>query len=181
MDDLTPAAADIHAIDPAHLLPLLPALSQLLKAVVDDGASVSFVQPFSIDAADRFWTLKVAPAVMRGERVLLVAFDNRRVVGSVQLDLDTPPNQPHRAEVSKLLVHPDWRLRGIARALMTRLIDTARARGRTLITLDTRTGDKAEPLYASLGFRSAGVIPGYARDAQDPQKFDGTTYMYLSL
>ena len=98
----------------------------------------------------------------------------------MQLDLDTPPNQTHRGEVSKLLVHPSIRRRGIAQRLMVRLEAEARSCGRTLITLDTRTGDKAEPLYASLGYVVAGVIPGYARDPRE-DRLDATTYMYKRL
>lgn len=79
------------------------------------------------------------------------------------LDLDTPPNQQHRAEIGKLLVHPDARWQGIARALMLIAEDAARREGRTLLTLDTRTGDAAEPLYLSLGYVVVQRIPGFAR------------------
>ncbi|WP_241114278.1 GNAT family N-acetyltransferase, partial [Achromobacter insuavis] len=98
-----------------------------------------------------------------------------------QLDCDTPPNQPHRAEIRKLLVHPDFRRRGIARELMQAAEAAAVTAGRSLITLDTRTGDNAEPLYTSLGYRTVGVIPGFARDARDPNRLDGTTIMYKPL
>jgi ribosomal protein S18 acetylase RimI-like enzyme len=98
----------------------------------------------------------------------------------VQLSTDTPPNQLHRAEVTKLLIHPDFRRRGIARALMEELEGLAERLGRSLITLDTRTGDSAEPLYASMGYVTAGVIPGYCRDAF-VDRLDATTIMYKAL
>jgi ribosomal protein S18 acetylase RimI-like enzyme len=103
------------------------------------------------------------------------------VVGSVQLDYDTPPNQPHRADVRKLLVHPRSRRQGIARMLMRELERRARERGRTLLTLDTRSGDKAEPLYASMGYCVVGIIPGFCRDTADAGRLDATTIMYKQL
>jgi ribosomal protein S18 acetylase RimI-like enzyme len=171
---------EIHRVTPGEVDGLVPSLARLLQACVEDGASVSFVLPLTNAAAEDFWRTKVAPAVRRDVRVLLVARSGGADVGSVQLDLDTPPNQTHRGEVSKLLVHPSIRRRGIAQRLMVRLEAEARSCGRTLITLDTRTGDKAEPLYASLGYVVAGVIPGYARDPRE-DRLDATTYMYKRL
>ena len=158
----------------------LPALAALLHACVHAGASINFVLPFSQSDSRAFWRDKVVPAVRAGKRIVLVAHDSGRIAGSVQLDTDTPPNQPHRAEVSKLMVHPDHRRRGIARALMAALEDLARRRRRGLITLDTRTGDFAEPLYASMGYRTAGIIPGYCRDTVE-DRLDATTIMYKAL
>jgi len=155
-------------------------LGALLHACVHDGASIGFVLPFTEDDAAAFWSAGVLPAVRAGARVLLVAQDGGRIAGSVQLGCATPPNQPHRAEVSKLLVHPRLRRRGIARALMAGLERLAAQRGRSLITLDTRTGDAAEPLYASLGYKTAGVIPGYCR-APAGDRLDSTTIMYKTL
>lgn len=173
-------AIEIHELPGTAIDRYLPSLARLIHACVEDGASVSFVQPFPISDAEAFWARKVAPAVAGGERVLFIALEGGAVAGSVQLDLDMPPNQPHRAEVSKLLVHPDFRRRGIARKLMAYLEAKARARGRSLITLDTRTGDKAEPLYADLGYVVAGVIPKFARDPKE-DRLDATTYMYKFL
>jgi len=119
--------------------------------------------------------------VESGALKLWVARLDGRLAGSVQLDTDTPPNQPHRAEVRKLLVHPDLRRRGIARRLMVEVDGMAARLGRSLITLDTRTGDSAEPLYASLGYQTVGVIPGFARDPINAAKVDGTTIMYKQL
>lgn len=155
-------------------------LAALLHACVLGGASVGFVLPFTPADAQAFWVDKVVPAMRSGARVLWVAGLDGRIVGSVQLDHDTPPNQPHRAEVRKLLVHPDFRRRGISRALMAALERRADRLGRHLLTLDTRTGDKAEPLYESLGYRIAGVIPGYCRDPF-AHHLDPTTIMFKAL
>jgi ribosomal protein S18 acetylase RimI-like enzyme len=155
-------------------------LAALLHACVHDRASIGFVLPFAVDEGAAFWRDKVLPAVRGGGRILLVAHKDGRLVGTVQLGCDTPANQPHRAEVSKLLVHPDFRRQGIARALMAELEGLAAQRGRSLLTLDTRTGDTAEPLYASLGYQTAGVIPGYCRDPVE-DRIDSTTIMYKAL
>ena len=158
----------------------LAELAGLLHACVHDGASISFVLPFTMEEAAEFWAKSVLPQVRAGTRVLLVARQAGVLAGSVQLDHDTPPNQPHRAEVRKLIVHPDFRRRGIARALMAELETIAAKLGRSLITLDTRTGDTAEPLYASMGYTTAGVIPGYARDPAG-SRLDATTVMYKGI
>lgn len=158
----------------------LDELAEVLAATVADGASVSFVSPFTVEDARRWWETKVMPSVAAGERLLLVKKEEGRVVATVQVVLDMPPNQPHRAEVSKLLVHPAWRRRGLARALMLEAEEAARAHGRTLITLDTRTGDLAEQLYLSLGYQVAGVIPDFARHPQTGA-LDATTILYKRL
>lgn len=158
----------------------LPDFAALLHACVHDGASVGYILPFSEDDALAFWRDSVLPALRGGRRCLLAAYDGGCLVGTVQLDVDTPPNQPHRAEVRKLLVHPDRRRRGIAKALMAAIEQEARGLRRSLVTLDTRTGDSAEPLYLSLGYSVAGVIPGYCLDPREP-KLDATTVMYKSL
>src|SRR5690242_9151813 len=158
-------------------------LGALLHACVHDGASIGFVLPFTLDDGEAFWRDAVLPAVRNGTRALLVARGvgaDGRLVGTVQLDYDTMPNQVHRAEVRKLLVHPDARRRGVGRALMGELERLARQLGRSLLTLDTRTGDTAERLYASLGYETAGVIPCYAR-APDGGRLDATTIMYKTV
>lgn len=155
----------------------LTELAALLHACVHDGASISFVLPFTRNDAAAFWAQSVIPQIRAGTRVLLVARQAGALAGSVQLDHDTPPNQPHRVEVRKLVVHPAFRRRGIARTLMLELEAITGKLGRSLITLDTRTGDAAEPLYASLGYLTAGVIPNYARDPTGC-RFDATTLMY---
>jgi len=155
-------------------------LGEVLHAVVHAGAGVSFIVPFSVDEARAFWIDNVLPGVRARARRVLVARRAARIVGTVQLNLAVPPNQQHRAEVAKLLVHPAARRRGVARALMTSLEAIAWSEGRTLLTLDTVTGGAAEPLYLSLGYVSAGVIPRYARASLTPD-FEATTIMYKDL
>ena len=155
-------------------------LAEVLHAVVHAGAGVSFFTPFSIDEARAFWVGKVLPGIRAGLRRLLVARIGERIVGTVVLELETPPNQQHRAGVAKLLVHPEARRRGIARALMIDLEEIARGEGKTLLTLDTVTGSDAESLYTSLGYVTAGVIPRYARGALSPELEDAT-FMYKEL
>jgi ribosomal protein S18 acetylase RimI-like enzyme len=180
-----PAGVAIHEWRPeptasASLGAEIQALADVLRAVVYDGAGVSFVVPFSIDEARRFWTDQVLPGVRAGTRRVLVASVGSRILGTVQIDLATPPNQRHRAEVLKLLVHPSARRRGIARALMLALEEVARAEGRTLLTLDTWTGGHAETLYRSLGYVAVGVIPRYARGSVTPA-LEPATFMYKEL
>jgi GNAT superfamily N-acetyltransferase len=139
----------------------LDGLAAVLADCVAGGASVSYMAPFSHDDARAAFEGFVADAE-RGGRVLLAAFDDGRVVGTVQVVLSTPPNQPHRGDIAKLLVHRSARRRGVAQRLMERAEDEARAEGRTLLVLDTVTGDNAERLYARLGWTRVGVVPGYA-------------------
>lgn len=155
-------------------------LSEVLHAVVHDGAGVSFVVPFSLDEARAFWEERVISGVLAGTRRVLVARQEGRIVGTVQLEFPWPPNQPHRAEVTKLLVHPAARRRGIARALMVELEALARAERRTLLTLDTWTGSSAESLYTSLGYVTVGVIPRFARGSVTTD-LEPATFMYKEL
>ena len=159
----------------------LEGLSEILRACVYDGASVGFVLPFTLEDSRAFWITKVRPSVVSGDTVFIVVKVGDAVAGTVQLCCGTMPNQVHRAEVSKLLVSPAFRKRGIAKTLMAELEKQARDRDRNLITLDTRTGDNAEPLYKFLGYKAAGVIPGFCRDASDEDRYDPTTYMYKRL
>jgi GNAT superfamily N-acetyltransferase len=165
---------------PASLNADLDGLAGLLHACVHAGGSVSFVLPFSPDEAKDFWRDDVLPGVNARTRCVLLARWNGKIVGTVQLDLGTPPNQPHRAEVRKLLVHPDARRRGVARALMAALEEQARAAGRTLLTLDTVTGGTGESLYLSMGYVAIGSLPGYALNF-DSSKLEATTIMYKQL
>jgi GNAT superfamily N-acetyltransferase len=158
----------------------LAGLAGILQASVEAGASINFILPYDMKDATEFWTRKVLPALEDGKLVMLVAWLDGRIAGTVQLDHDMPPNQRHRAELRKLMVHPDFRNRGIARVLMAEIETIAGALGRSLITLDTRAGDKAEPLYTSLGYLTAGVIPGYCRDTVSERMHD-VTFMYKHL
>lgn len=169
----------ISQLSPDEVAASLAELGALLHACVHAGASVGFVLPCPPAECEAFWR-KVQQAVRDGSRILLVARLGHRIAGTVQLDHDTPANQPHRAEVRKLLVHPDFRRRGISRALMAELERHAIRLGRRLLTLDTRTGDAAEPLYAGLGYKTVGVIPGYCLDPAE-DRLDGTTIMYKTL
>ena len=170
----------IVTLDPAAIAARLPQLADLLHACVQDGASVGFILPFSRQDSAQFWRGNVLPAVARGVRRLLVAELDGALAGAVQLDWDTPPNQAHRAEVRKLLVHPMYRRRGMARQLMQAVETQARALPRSLLTLDTRSDDHAQPLYLSLGYQVAGSIPGYAL-APEGGRLDATTIMYRQL
>jgi ribosomal protein S18 acetylase RimI-like enzyme len=136
-------------------------LAAVLFDCVDGGASVSYLAPFSHEQARGAFEGFVAE-VEQGNRLLLAAFAEGRLVGTVQVILTLPPNQPHRGEIAKLLVHRSARKRGIAQHLMEQAESEARAAGKTLLVLDTVTGDNAERLYARLGWTRVGVIPGYA-------------------
>ena len=135
-------------------------LAELLIDCVAGGASVSFMHPLAPEKAIAFWA-RVADGVAAGDRALFVAEDGHGIVGTVQLVLDLPENQPHRADVSKMLVHRRSRKRGLGAALMQAAEDFARVSGRTLLVLDTASAD-AERLYARLGWQLAGVIPRFA-------------------
>ncbi len=139
----------------------VPALAAVLQDCVEGGASVSFMAPLASEKATAFWAT-VAAAVARGERALLVARDDDGVAGTVQAVFALPENQPHRAEVAKLLVLRRARRQGVASALMAAIEDRARRAGKTLLTLDTMTGDDADRLYPRLGWQRCGVIPGFA-------------------
>lgn len=138
----------------------LQQLAELLIDCVEGGASVSFMQPLSMPKALAFWR-RLAESAARGERVLLVAEDATGIVGTVQLVLDQPENQPHRADVAKMLVHRRGRRRGCGEALMQAAEQAAREAGKTLLVLDTASGD-AERLYVRCGWQRCGTIPGYA-------------------
>lgn len=163
--------------DPAADLEML---GRILHACVHGGASVSFILPFSTADATAFWREKVLPQVRAGTCRMLVARIGGRIEGTVQLDMATPANQPHRAEVRKLLVDPDARRHGIARRLMTAIEQEARAAGRTLLTLDTHTGSSAESLYVSMGYVKIGVIPGFSVAADSPA-LEAATFFYKQL
>jgi GNAT superfamily N-acetyltransferase len=138
-------------------------LADVLIDCVEGGASVSYMAPLPRDRAVAYWR-GVLDSAARGERVVLVAEgpETGGVVGTVQVVLIMPDNQPHRGEVAKMLVHRSARRRGLGAALMRAAVAAARAAGKTLLVLDTATGGDAERLYARLGWTRCGVIPGYA-------------------
>jgi len=155
-------------------------LAEIVADGVNGGAAISFMQPFTADDGLRFWRENVFPEVASGKRVLFVAYLDEVIVGTAQMHIALPPNQPHRCEVAKMVVHSRARRKGVAQRLMRALEAHAKSIGKTLITLDTRSGDKAEGLYASVGFKKAGMIPGYAFDP-DGRARHGTTYMYKEI
>jgi GNAT superfamily N-acetyltransferase len=138
----------------------IEALATVLIDCVEGGASVSFMHPHSRPKAIAFWR-RVSADVDAGTRALLVAEDAQGLIGTVQVVLAQPENQPHRADISKLLVNRRARRRGVGEALMRAAESEARQAGKSLLVLDTASGD-AERLYSRLGWRLAGVVPGYA-------------------
>jgi GNAT superfamily N-acetyltransferase len=154
----------IEVLDAAAAASAERRLAEILCTCVDAGASVSYLPPLAPNVARGFWK-RAAADVAAGSRILLAAWDAGVLVGTVMLEFASAPNQPHHAEVQKLLVHPSFRRRGLARALMQRAEQEAQRAGRTLLTLDTRAGDAAEDLYRAMGWHEAGRIPGYALNA----------------
>jgi len=157
-------------VDPA----LVESLAALLVDVVGQGASVGFLNPLSPADARTYWSNVIQPHV-----TLLVAEQQGRLVGTAQLHAATQANARHRAEVCKLMVHPAAQRRGIARALMDELEKAARATGRTLLVLDTRSGDVSSDLYRSMGYVEVGRIPRYARSSSG--QLDSTVLFYKEL
>jgi ribosomal protein S18 acetylase RimI-like enzyme len=152
---------EVRRLGVAEVRAQLDGLAAVLVDCVEGGASVSYMAPFSHEQArDAFEA--VAADVEQGRRLVVAAFAEDELVGTVQVVLATPPNQPHRAEIAKLLVRRSARRRGIAQRLMAQAEVEALAEGKTLLVLDTVTGDDAERLYERLGFTKVGVIPGYA-------------------
>jgi GNAT superfamily N-acetyltransferase len=153
-------------------------LVDVLVDCVEGGASVSFMQPFTRERAAAFWR-RGADDVEAGTRALLVAEDAQGICGTVQLVLDMPENQPHRADLAKMLVHRRARRQGLGAALMRAAEATALECGKTLLVLDTVTGGDAERLYERLGWQRAGVIPDYALFPDGG--FCATTVFYRKL
>ncbi|WP_368416748.1 GNAT family N-acetyltransferase [Falsiroseomonas sp.] len=149
----------VEALDAAAAASAERRLSALLAACVADGASLTWLPPLAPAVAQGHWR-GVSSQVALGKAVLLVAWLEGEVAGTVQLALDMPENQPHRAEVQKLMVMPTARRRGVGRALMQRAEQVARSIGRGLLVLDTRAGTPAEALYRALGWTELGTIPG---------------------
>ncbi|HTW68150.1 MAG TPA: GNAT family N-acetyltransferase [Bryobacteraceae bacterium] len=168
----------IRRLSAAELRESADALGVVLADCVEGGASVSFMAPFTkADGAEFFESL--LPEVESGQRILLAAYSDGTLVGTVQVVHAWPPNQPHRSDVAKLLVHRSVRRQGIAERLMLAAEEQARAAGKTLLVLDTVTGDNAERLYERLGWTKVGVIPNYA--LYPDGRWCDTTVFYKSL
>jgi ribosomal protein S18 acetylase RimI-like enzyme len=152
----------------------LDQLTDLVIATVDGGASVGFLPPLPREEARAYWEGVLGPGV-----ILLVAEEADRIAGTVQLHLALKLNGRHRAEIARLMVHPDFRRRGIGRLLIERAEAVAFEQNRTLIVLDTREGDPSNDLYRGLGYIEAGRIPHYARSASGT--LDATVFYYKEL
>jgi GNAT superfamily N-acetyltransferase len=170
----------ICVLSPREAKERIGALSAVLIDCVEGGASVGFMAPLSQDRANAFWR-GVAEGVTAGERILLAARDGsgRQIIGTVQVVLRQPENQPHRAGIAKMLVHRRARNRGVGAALMRSAEEAARAAGKTVLVLDTVTGSNAERLYTRLGWQKSGIIPNYALWPQGG--FCDTTVFYKQI
>jgi GNAT superfamily N-acetyltransferase len=156
----------------------IPKLGLLLKACVEDGAGIGFILPLSCQKAEKFWEERL-PVLNSGDTFLMAAQDGEEVIGVVMLALAPQDNGQHRAEVAKLMVHPNHRRKGLARKLMAAIDGLALSLDRWLLVLDTVTGDRAEKLYPACGYQKVGVIPDYAYGSHG--KLDATTVFYKDL
>jgi GNAT superfamily N-acetyltransferase len=151
----------IRLLDAVQARAAIPDLCDVLVDCVNGGASVGFMQPYGVGDAEPYWQ-GVADAVTAGATLLFVAELEGKVVGTVQIGAAQMPNQPHRADLKKLLVHRSARGKGLARLLMDAAEREAASRGKTILVLDTATGSDAEAIYPRLGWERVGVIPDYA-------------------
>ncbi|MCM2291736.1 GNAT family N-acetyltransferase [Allorhizobium sp. BGMRC 0089] len=151
----------IRLLDALEARRAIPQLCAVLCDCVQGGASVGFMLPFSKDEALSFWSATI-DAVERGDILLLAAEHDGEIVGTVQIGLRQPPNQPHRADLKKLLVHRKARGLGLSRLLMAAAEDAAARADKSLLVLDTARGEIAETIYEKLGWSRAGMVPDYA-------------------
>ncbi|CTQ52888.1 Acetyltransferase [Roseibium album] len=156
----------------------VPDLAQLLQACVEDGAGIGFILPLPRQKAETFWQQGI-PALESGDAYLMVAREGDEIAGVVVLTLAPQDNGQHRAEVAKLMVHPNHRRKGVARKLMTAIDGLALSLDRWLLVLDTVTGDRAENLYPTCGYQKVGAIPDYAYGSHGT--LDATTVFYKDL
>ena len=168
----------IERLDANQARVLVPQLATLLQEVVNAGGTVGFMPPVSSEEATIYW-LNVVQALETPLRVLLVARDGTKIVGTTQLDLCGRSNGLHRAEVMKVMVHPSRQSQGIGAQLMQAIELEAQREGRTTLVLDTREGEPSERLYDKTGFIKAGSIPNYARSGDG--SLHTTVYMYKLL
>jgi ribosomal protein S18 acetylase RimI-like enzyme len=164
----------VRALEPSELEDVLPALANLLREAVHGGASLGFLPPLTEGEARRYW-LSLRRELWRRSRLLFSATVGGRLAGTGQLVLPSWPNGRHRAEVQKVMVGEELRGRGIGRMLMQAMHEAAQRRGRSLLLLNTRRGGRAEHFYRGLGYRDAGLIPGYSTGP------DGESYDSLLL
>ena len=169
---------EVKRLTAAEARQAIDALADVLCDAVDGGDSVSFMDAFGTDDARAFYA-SLLPELEGGTRVLLAAYVDGDLVGTVQLVHAWPPNSQHRADVAKLLVHRRVRGRGVGRALMEQLEQEARADGKSLLILDTVAGRAADRLYDRLGWTRLGTVPGYARDPDG--SFCDATFFYKHL
>jgi GNAT superfamily N-acetyltransferase len=169
---------EVRRVRPEEARQHLDALAGILADCVAGGASVGYLEPFSHDDARAAFQAFVAEAE-QGRRIILGAFVRGELVGTAQLVVGLPPNQPHRADVARVLVHRSARRRGIAQRLMEQLEHEARVEGRNLLVLDAVTGGDAARLYERLGWNTVGVIPNYA--LYPDGRFCDTTVFWKSL
>ncbi|VWC79564.1 N-acetyltransferase [Burkholderia aenigmatica] len=172
-------AVTVRRVDAGEARTCIDALADVLIDCVEGGASVSFMLPIARPTAVAFWT-RVADGVANGERILLVAEDAAgRIVGTVQVVTAQPENQPHRADIAKMLVSRHARRQGIAAQLMAAADAAARDAGKTVLVLDTVTGSDAERLYERAGWQRVGVVPNFA--LMPDGAFCATTYFHKQL
>lgn len=169
---------EVRRLDGAELQAQLDGLAGVLADCVAGGASVSFMAPFPVEQARAVFAAWAAEAE-QGRRLILGAFADGELVGTVQVILALPPNQPHRGEIAKLLVHRSARRRGIAQLLMEHAEAEARAEGKTLLVLDAVTDGDAARLYARMGWTTVGIVPNFALHP-DGRPCD-TTYFFKEL
>lgn len=170
--------APIQLMTPEDAETLVPQLGALLTACVEDGAGIGFVLPMSQEEAEAFWQSRL-PSLEAGEAFLMIARDGKDIAGVVMLALAPQDNGRHRAEVAKLMVHPNHRRKGLARKLMAAIDGLALSLDRWLLVLDTVTGDRAETLYPTCGYEKVGIIPNYAYGSHGT--LDATTVFYKDL
>jgi len=153
----------------------LDELSELLIQVVEDGASIGFLPPLNFSDANKYWENVLNPEV-----ILFVAKINNQIVGSIQIHLCTKQNGGHRADIAKLMAHPNYRRNGIGKLLMQKAEERAGQEDRSLLVLDTREGDPSNHLYTSIGYIHAGRIPNYVKSANGESQATNIYYKSLS-
>jgi acetyltransferase len=157
----TSLSTSVRSVSPVEFENLVPVLTELLADAVNHGAALGFIPPLARHEGNTYW-LSLRAELRAGSRLLLAAYARGRLVGSGQLAFPSWPNAQHRAEIQKLIVDSAMRGQGVGKSLMAALHDAAHQRGRSLVVLGTRRGEPPEQFYKQLGYREAGVIPGYS-------------------